>query len=222
MQDCTYLVFHLIWIEFILIPCWIQLNNNNNNKRHGSGSGVWSKQSCIKAGCLGTRVITASSYKVAVLIMCHINYVTHQCLNATQNTPHKSSPGEGLQSLIALFLVDIVMTSMLMWTWLLDDEIVDIWLVCRLQRRHCLNCCCAAGVRLGEQYFREMCDIVDHQNNWCHQILLHVIKTHAVVHGKTDFSKWRPTLCGGCPWALFIVTHGKCWSNWGLTMTWMK
>ena len=44
---------HLIWIGFILIPFWIQLNNNN--KRHGSGSGVWSKQSCIKAGRLGAR-----------------------------------------------------------------------------------------------------------------------------------------------------------------------
>ena len=50
-------------------------------------------------------VITASSYKVAVLVMCHINYVTHQYINTTQNIPHKPSPGEGLQSLIALFLV---------------------------------------------------------------------------------------------------------------------
>ena len=50
-------------------------------------------------------VITVSSYKVAVLITSLINYVTHQYTNATQNTPHKSSPGEGLQSLIALFLV---------------------------------------------------------------------------------------------------------------------
>ena len=42
-----------------------------------------------------------------------INYVTHQYTNATQNisrktpqTPHKTSPGEGLQSLITLFLVE--------------------------------------------------------------------------------------------------------------------
>ena len=59
-------------------------------------------------------VITASSYKVAVLIMCLINYITHQYTNATQNipyktiqTPHKTSPDEGLQSLIALFLVSV-------------------------------------------------------------------------------------------------------------------
>ena len=58
-------------------------------------------------------VITASSYKVAVLIMSLINYVTHQYTkytkytNYTQNTqtPHKTSPGEGVQSVIALFLV---------------------------------------------------------------------------------------------------------------------
>ena len=48
-------------------------------------------------------VITVSSYKVAVLIMSLINYVTHQYTNATQNTPHKTSSGEGLQSV--LFLV---------------------------------------------------------------------------------------------------------------------
>ena len=61
-------------------------------------------------------VITTSSYKVAVIIMSLINYVTHQYTNATQNTPHKMTqtphntpyktiPGKGLQSLIALFLV---------------------------------------------------------------------------------------------------------------------
>jgi len=57
-------------------------------------------------------VITASSYKVAVIGMSLNNYETHQDTNATQNTPqkatqtpHKTSPGEGLQSLIALFLV---------------------------------------------------------------------------------------------------------------------
>ena len=42
-------------------------------------------------------VITASSYKVAVL-MCLINYVAHQYTNAAHNTPHKTNPGEGLQS----------------------------------------------------------------------------------------------------------------------------
>ena len=50
-------------------------------------------------------VITASSYKVAVLIMSLVNYVTQQYTNATQNTPHKISPGVGLQSLIAPFFV---------------------------------------------------------------------------------------------------------------------
>ena len=52
-------------------------------------------------------VITASSYKVAILVMSLINYVTHQYTNTTQNTPHKTSPGEGLQSLIAIFLVGL-------------------------------------------------------------------------------------------------------------------
>ena len=57
-------------------------------------------------------VITASSYKVAVRIMSPINYITHQYTNATENTPHKTtqtphktSAGDGMQSLIALFLV---------------------------------------------------------------------------------------------------------------------
>ena len=50
-------------------------------------------------------VTTASSYKVVVLIMSLINYGTHQYTSATQNTPHKTSPGEGLQPLIALFIV---------------------------------------------------------------------------------------------------------------------
>ena len=52
---------------------------------------------------------------MAVLVMSLINYVTHQYTNTTQNTrhkttqtPHKTSPGEGLQSPIALFLVLIV------------------------------------------------------------------------------------------------------------------
>ena len=63
-------------------------------------------------------VITASSYKVAVLVMSLINYITHQCTNAMQNalhkttqTPHKISPGLGLQSLIALFLVFLLFLS---------------------------------------------------------------------------------------------------------------
>ena len=47
-------------------------------------------------------VITASRYIVAVLIMSLINYITHQCTNATQNTPHQRSPGKGLLPLIAL------------------------------------------------------------------------------------------------------------------------
>ena len=62
-------------------------------------------------------VITASSYKVAVLVMFLIYYVTHQDTNATQNTPHKTtqtphntahkiSPGKVCNLfLIALFLV---------------------------------------------------------------------------------------------------------------------
>ena len=57
-------------------------------------------------------VITASSYKVAVLIMCLINYLTQQDTNATQNTLQKTSPGEGLQSLIALFLVFVMVTGL--------------------------------------------------------------------------------------------------------------
>ena len=65
-------------------------------------SGVASKQDVLYP------VITASSYKIAVLIMSLINYITHQHTNASQNTPHKSSPDEGLQSLIALFLVFIL------------------------------------------------------------------------------------------------------------------
>ena len=60
-------------------------------------------------------VITASNYKVAVLIMSLINCITHQYTNAAQNiphktaqTPHKTSPSKGLQSLIALFLVNFI------------------------------------------------------------------------------------------------------------------
>ena len=60
-------------------------------------------------------VITASIYKVSVLIMSLINYVTHKYKNTTQNTPHKTtqaphntphktSTGEGLQSLIYGFM----------------------------------------------------------------------------------------------------------------------
>jgi len=56
-------------------------------------------------------VITASTYKVAVLVMSIINYVTHQNTNTTQNTPHKTSADEGLQSLIALFLIIIIINK---------------------------------------------------------------------------------------------------------------
>ena len=55
-------------------------------------------------------LIPASSYKVAVLVMSLTDYVTHHYINATQNTPHKTSSGEVLQSLIALFLVLTYMT----------------------------------------------------------------------------------------------------------------
>ena len=41
---------------------------------------------------------------MAVLVMSLIDYVTHQFTNSAQNTPHKTIRGEGLQSLIALFL----------------------------------------------------------------------------------------------------------------------
>ena len=47
-------------------------------------------------------VITASSYKVAVLVMSIINFVAHHYTNTTQ-TPHKTSPGKGLKSLNTLF-----------------------------------------------------------------------------------------------------------------------
>ena len=103
MQDWTCLVFNLIWIEFILIPFWIQLNNNKKTS--------WVRVRCpIKEGLhqSGTSwypVITTSNYKVTVLILSLINDVTYQYTDITQNTPHKTSPGEGLQSLIALFLV---------------------------------------------------------------------------------------------------------------------
>ena len=43
-------------------------------------------------------VITASSSKVAVLIMSVINYVTHQCTNATQNIPHKTTHTHTIQN----------------------------------------------------------------------------------------------------------------------------
>ena len=68
----------------------------------------WARVRCpIKTGLHQSRtswypVITDSSYKVAVLVMSFINYITHQYANATQNTPHKTSPGEGLQSSVAL------------------------------------------------------------------------------------------------------------------------
>ena len=79
--------------------------NNNFFKPHGSGSGVRSKKWLHQSWTSWYPVVTASSYKVAVIIMSLINDVTHQCTIATQNTPHKTSPGEGLQSLLALFLV---------------------------------------------------------------------------------------------------------------------
>ena len=54
------------------------------------GQGQVSDQS----GISWSTVITASSYKVAGLL----NYVTHQYINTTQNTSHKTSPCEGWQS----------------------------------------------------------------------------------------------------------------------------
>ena len=60
-------------------------------------------------------VITAHSYKGAIIFVSISNYVTHQNINTTQNTLHKSTQAshktnsaEGLQSLIALFLVIIL------------------------------------------------------------------------------------------------------------------
>ena len=52
LQCMTVPIWSSIRFEFILFPFLIQLNNN---KRHGSGSGVWSKWGCVKAGHLGTR-----------------------------------------------------------------------------------------------------------------------------------------------------------------------
>ena len=52
----------------------------------GQGQGQVSDQS----GTSWYPVITASSYKVAVLVMPIINYVTHEYTNTTQNTRHKS------------------------------------------------------------------------------------------------------------------------------------
>jgi len=75
-------------------------------------------------------IITASSYKVTVLVM-SINYVIHQYTNPTQNTPrtttqtpHKTSPGEGLQSLIAFLLVwkCFFLTCYLHSNWLLGNS----------------------------------------------------------------------------------------------------
>ena len=70
----------------------------------GHGQGEVSDQSGV-ASKSWYPVITASSYKVTVLVMSVINYVTLWYINATQNTPHKICPGDGLKSLIALFLV---------------------------------------------------------------------------------------------------------------------
>ena len=67
------------------------------------GRGQVSNQS----GTIWYPVITASSYKVAVLIMSLIKYehASTQTPHKTTQTPHKRSPGKGLQSLITLFLV---------------------------------------------------------------------------------------------------------------------
>ena len=51
------------------------------------GQGQVSNQS----GTSWDPVITASIYKVAVLIMSLINYVTHRCTNTTQNAPHNTT-----------------------------------------------------------------------------------------------------------------------------------
>ena len=65
----------------------------NNNKKKLS----WVMVRCpIKVGLHQSGmswypVITASSYKVAVVIMSFINYIKHQYTNATQNTPHKTT-----------------------------------------------------------------------------------------------------------------------------------
>ena len=71
------------------------------------GKGQVSNQS----GTYWYPVITASSCEVAVPIMSFINYVTPVHKRHTRYTTQNStntpqiSPGEGLQSLIALFLV---------------------------------------------------------------------------------------------------------------------
>ena len=72
MQDWTYLVFHLIWIYFNPIL------NYNFKKRHGSGSGVRSKQDVLVPGHHCQQ-------------MSLINYVTQQYTNATYNTPQNKS-----------------------------------------------------------------------------------------------------------------------------------
>ena len=88
-------------------------------------SWVWVRVRCpIKAGLhqSGTSwypVITASNYKVEVLVMSIINYVTLEYTNSTQNTrhktaqtPHKTSSGEGLQSPIALSSLNLSTTKL--------------------------------------------------------------------------------------------------------------
>ena len=70
-------------------------------------------------------VITVRTYKVIVLIMSLINYVTYQYTNATHNTPHKSL-GESLQFCIALFLVCLFCLSGRYLRHLLSEE-ADIW-----------------------------------------------------------------------------------------------
>ena len=59
----------------------------------------------VPSHCANTRLSNYAGFIPGCISSnCLINYVTHQYINATQNTPHKTSPGEGLQSLIALFL----------------------------------------------------------------------------------------------------------------------
>ena len=45
----------------------------------------------LQSGMFWYPVITASIYKVAVLVMSRINFRTNQYTNATQNTPHKTT-----------------------------------------------------------------------------------------------------------------------------------
>ena len=80
----------------------------NNKKRSWVRVRCPTKAGLHQSGTSWYPVITACSYKVAVLVASLINHVTHQYTNTTQNTPHKTGSDEGLQSLIALFLVGLV------------------------------------------------------------------------------------------------------------------